>query len=165
MIARRISSKLPALVYQPPKVFDIHYFRQIHAAGALPVLDTEFFTNTDIIQMIEQLGQTDLLFGIRIAADNHALQDYLEHNSIANLDLIVFSYRTPADLAAFQFSNRDYRFFIETTDIKLKDDLVRIAPHGVITKGQEGPGKISRFSSFIRTISVNVPPTSIPILI
>ena len=62
MIARRISSKLPVLAYHPPKVFDPDYFNHIHAAGALPILDTEFFANTDIIQMIEQLGQTDVIF-------------------------------------------------------------------------------------------------------
>ena len=78
MIARRISSKLPVLAYHPPKVFDPDYFNHIHAAGALPVLDTEFFTNTDIIQMIEQLGQADVLFGLRLAADNQALRDYLQ---------------------------------------------------------------------------------------
>ena len=149
MIARRISSRLPVLAYHPPKVFDPGYFSHIHAAGALPVLDTEFFANTDIIQMIEQLGQTDLIFGLRLAVDNQALQDYLETNSIANLDLIVFTYRTPADLAGFQFNNRDYRFFVEVTGIKLQDELDRIGPHGVITKGQEGPGKVSHYSSFI----------------
>ena len=118
-------------------------------AGGLPVLDTEFFANTDIIQMIEQLGRSDLLFGVRLAADNQALRDYLETNSIANLDLIVFSYRSSADLAGLQFNNRDYRFFVEATDIKLLDELDRIDPHGIIAKGNEGPGKVSRYSSFI----------------
>jgi len=149
MIARRISSRLPVLAYHPPKVFDVDYFRHLHAAGALPVLDTEFFANTDIIPIIEQLGQTDLLFGLRLDAGNQGLRDYLETNSIANLDLIVFTYRTPADLAGFEFRNPDNRFFIEVTDIKLQDHLDRIAPHGIITKGQEGPGKISRYSSFV----------------
>ena len=149
MIARRISSRLPVMIYNPPKVFDPAHFSCIHAAGALPVLDTEFFTNTDIIQMIETLGQSELIFGLRLAADNRAIRDYLETNSIANLDLIVFTYRTSAELADFQFDNRDYRFFIETTDIKLQTELDRIAPHGLICKGQEGPGKVSRYSSFI----------------
>jgi hypothetical protein len=149
MIARRISSKLPVLAYHPPKVFAPDYFNHIHAAGALPVLDTEFLANTDIIQMIEQLGQTDVIFGLRLAADNQALRDYLETNSITNLDLIVFSYRSSADLAGLQFNNRDYRFFVEATDIKLLDELDRIDPHGIIAKGNEGPGKVSRYSSFI----------------
>ncbi len=149
MIVRRISSRLPVIVYQPPKVFDPSYFASVHAAGGLPVLDTEFFANTDIIQMIEQLAQSDLLFGVRLAADNQAIREYLENNSIANMDLIVFSYRAAAELSGFQFTNRDYRFFIEVTDIKLQEALARIAPHGVIVKGQEGPGKVSRYSAFI----------------
>ncbi len=149
MIARRISARLPLLVYHPSKVFDLTYFRSLHTAGALPMLDTEFFTNTDIIQMVETLSQNELIFGLRLAVDNQALRDYLETNSIANLDLIVFTYRTPADLDGFRFDNRDYRFFIETTDINLKDSLTRIDPHGLIVKGHEGPGKVSRYSSFV----------------
>ena len=149
MIARRISSRLPLLVYHPSKVFDPAYCQSIHAAGALPMLDTEFFTNTDIIQMIEALGQSKLIFGLRLAADNQALLDYLEANSIANLDLIVFTYRTPADLDGFRFDNRDYRFFIETTHINLKEALTRIDPHGLIVKGHEGPGRVSRYSAFV----------------
>ncbi|HSO18002.1 MAG TPA: polyketide synthase, partial [Desulfosarcina sp.] len=149
MITRRINARLPILVYQPPKVFDRPYFLSLHEAGALPVLDTEFFTNTDAIQMIEELGRSDLLFGVRLGAANQALREYLENSRIANLDLVVFTYRTAADLAGLKFDNRDYRFFVEVTDIKLQEDLDRIGPNGVIVKGQEGPGKVSRYSSFI----------------
>ena len=141
--------RLPLLVYPPSKVFDPAYCQSIHDAGALPMLDTEFFTNTDIIQMVETLGQSKLIFGLRLAADNKALLDYLEANSIANLDLIVFTYRTPADLDAFRFDNRDYRFFIETTHINQKEALTRIDPHGLIVKGHEGPGRVSRYSAFV----------------
>ncbi len=46
MIKRILGTRLPLMVYNPPKVFDLGYFTRCHQSGALPVLDTEFMTNT-----------------------------------------------------------------------------------------------------------------------
>nr|MDJ0668706.1 beta-ketoacyl synthase N-terminal-like domain-containing protein [Desulfobacterales bacterium] len=149
MLTRLISSRLPVLAYHPTRICDTAYMQALHRAGALPVMDTEFLTNTEIIQTLDRLSGTDLLFGLRLAVSNRALVDYLQRNPIANLDLIIFSYRTTEELGAFEFNHRDYKFVLEIVDIKLDQDIARIAPHGLIVKGMEAPGKVSRNSAFI----------------
>ena len=39
MIKRILSSRLPLIVYNPVKVFDIKYFKEIFNSGALPVFE------------------------------------------------------------------------------------------------------------------------------
>nr|MBL0715096.1 acyltransferase domain-containing protein [Desulfobacterales bacterium] len=149
MITRLVSSRLPVLAYHPPKICDATYMQALDRAGALPILDTEFLTNTEVIQTLDRMAGEDLLFGLRLPVANQALVDYLERNSIANLDLVIFTYRTVGDLKSFQFDNRDYKFVLEIVDIKLDQEIKRIAPHGLIVKGMEAPGKVSRYSAFI----------------
>ncbi|MGD8243216.1 MAG: beta-ketoacyl synthase N-terminal-like domain-containing protein, partial [Desulfobacterales bacterium] len=149
MLTRLVSSRLPVLAYHPTKICDAAYMQALHRAGALPIMDTEFLTNTEIIQTLDRLSDSDLLFGLRLAVSNRALVDYLQRNPIANLDLVIFSYRTTEELQAFDFNHRDCKFVLEIVDIKLDKEIDRIAPHGLIVKGMEAPGKVSRNSALI----------------
>nr|MDJ0888289.1 hypothetical protein [Desulfobacterales bacterium] len=149
MITRLVSSRLPVMAYHPPKVCDTAYMQALDRAGALPILDSEFLTNTEIIQTLDHLSGMDLLFGLRLPVANQALVDYLDRNPLANLELIVFTYRTQDELQRFRFDNRDYKFALELVDIKLDQEIERIAPHGLIVKGMEAPGRVSRNSAFI----------------
>ncbi|MBW1940315.1 MAG: hypothetical protein JRI28_02880 [Deltaproteobacteria bacterium] len=54
MIKRIVNSRLPLIVYNPPKVFDMDYFKETYNAGGLPVLDTEFFEYDEIVEIIER---------------------------------------------------------------------------------------------------------------
>ena len=47
MIPRLVSSRLPVLAYHPPKVCDTAYMQALDRAGVLPILDSEFLTNTE----------------------------------------------------------------------------------------------------------------------
>jgi len=66
MIKRIVNSRLPLIVYNPPKVFDMDYFKETYNAGGLPVLDTEFFEYDEIVEIIERLSNESILFGIRL---------------------------------------------------------------------------------------------------
>ena len=149
MIKRLLDSKLPLMVYSPYRVFDIAYYRNIFAAGGLPVLDTEFMTDAEIEKNIEKLAAEKILFGLRLSIDRQNIQKRLKEQHVGNLDAIVFSYQRAENLSAFNFDNRDYKFFVESTDINISVDLERIGPHGLILKGNEAPGKISAYTSFV----------------
>ncbi|MCP4692973.1 MAG: polyketide synthase, partial [Desulfobacterales bacterium] len=149
MIKRLLGSRLPLIVYNPPRVFDMNYFRKAWEAGALPVLDTEFFEPDAIIRHVESLAREKFAFGVRIFVHQTAVIDSLKENMIPNLDLIVFAYHGPGDLDAFDFDCADYTFFMETVHTELAQSMERIAPHGLIVKGCEAPGKTSRFTSFV----------------
>ncbi|MBW1867536.1 MAG: hypothetical protein JRI38_07320, partial [Deltaproteobacteria bacterium] len=129
MIKRLLDSRLPLMVYSPYRVFDIEYYRKIFAAGALPMFDTEFMTDAEIEKM--------------------DIQKRLKEQHIGNMDAIVFSYQKAAAISTFDFNNRDYKFFIESTDINITAELDRIGPHGLILKGNEAPGKVSGYTSFV----------------
>ncbi len=164
MIKRILDSRLPLIVYNPPKVFDKNYFIKCHEAGALPVYDTEFISNDEIISVIHILSKEDILFGIRILDSNNLIKDYITDNHIINLDLIVFKYDNVNDLKKFFFANKDYKIFIETRHIDINEDLEAITPHGLILKGNEAPGRVSKFTSMI-LMQYYLEKSSIPIFI
>jgi len=149
MIKRLLDSRLPLMIYSPYRVFNIDYYRKIFAAGALPMFDTEFMTDAEIEANLEKLAAEKILFGLRLSIDRENIQKRLRDRYIGNLDVIVFSYQRSEDFSTFDFDNRDYKVFIESTDINITAELDRICPHGLILKGNEAPGKISTYTSFV----------------
>ena len=70
MIRRILNSRLPLMVHNPVKVFDIKYFKEIFNSGALPVFDTEFLSDNEIIKKVQLLSQEYLCSGIRLYNHN-----------------------------------------------------------------------------------------------
>jgi len=148
MITRILNSRLPLMIFTPVKVFDISYFNAIHKAGALPVFDTEFLSHEDILSKALVLSRENLAFGLRLAAHDPGLISALKKENIANLDVISVPLEredTPADLSRFG----DTKILLEIRDIHLTEQIRSIDPHGLILKGNEAAGRVSRYSSFI----------------
>jgi malonyl CoA-acyl carrier protein transacylase/acyl carrier protein len=149
MIKKILNSRLPLMVYNPPLAFDMNYFVNIFMAGALPIFETAFYTDKQIIDILKQLSRADLLFGIRLSMHKQGVIQYLRQQDHANLDLIIFSYDDISELNSFSFDHTDYRFLIEVMDIHILEELNALAPHGVIVKGFEAPGKVSKYTSMV----------------
>ena len=148
MIRRILNSRLPLMVYNPVKVFDIKYFNEIFNAGALPVFDTEFLTHEEILEKAALLSKESICFGIRLCSHDNELVKKIKLQQIMNLDLIIapFSHEdTPADFTHFS----DTKIVLEIKDINLNDQIRTVSPHALILKGNEAGGKVSRYSSFI----------------
>ena len=82
MITRILNSRLPLMVYNPVKVFDLKYFKTIFNAGALPVFDTEFLSRDDILQNALLLAGENLQFGLRLAEHDHDIIDAIRQKNI-----------------------------------------------------------------------------------
>jgi hypothetical protein len=81
------------MVYNPVKVFDIKYFKDIFKAGALPVFDTEFLNHDDILQYANQLSEEEeLSFGIRLSDHDAGLIEKIKEKQMRNLDLVMAEY-------------------------------------------------------------------------
>ncbi|MBP7496330.1 MAG: acyltransferase domain-containing protein, partial [Bacteroidales bacterium] len=149
---RTINTRLPLIVSGPPKVFDISYFDAIYQAGALPLLDTEYFSEKENIENINKIINKGILFGLRMLVTDKNLTEFLEGNNFKNLDLIVFSYKDKEELKGFIFKNRYYKYFIEIKDIGLDENRLAgfgIEANGLILKGYEAGGRVSKYTSFI----------------
>ncbi|MFA5905301.1 MAG: beta-ketoacyl synthase N-terminal-like domain-containing protein, partial [Desulfobacula sp.] len=148
MIRRILNSRLPLMVYNPVKVFDVRYFKEIFTAGALPVLDTEFLTHEEILERALQLAGEPLCFGIRLFSHDRDLIEKIKEKQMINLDLIICPLSkkdTPADFSHFS----DTKIVLEIKDIHINDKIKEISPHALILKGNEAGGKVSKYSSFI----------------
>jgi len=148
MIRRVLNSRLPLMVYNPVKVFDINYFKEIFKSGALPVFDTEFLNSSDIIEKLLQISREDLCFGIRLYNHNADLVERIKKLQLVNLDVIVcpvVEEDTPADFSGFAGT----KIVLEIKDININEKIKTISPHALILKGNEAGGKVSQYSSFI----------------
>ena len=148
MIRRILNSRLPLMVYNPVKVFDVKYFKDIYNAGALPVFDTEFISHDDILQHARLLSREIFSFGIRLSTHDTALIGKIKELQIMNLDLVIFPFSkedTPADVSNFA----DTKIVLEIKDININDRIKEVSPHALILKGNEAGGKVSKYSSFI----------------
>ena len=149
MIKRIIISRFPLIVNSPAKVFDLNYFKAVHDAGGLPLFDTEYFSDEENIKILNQLKDLDILFSARVTARNHKLIQLLNENNITNLDLIVFSYSKTEELDTIDFNNSFYKRFIEIKDILINEKIEKLNVNGLILKGYEAKGSISKHTSFI----------------
>jgi len=149
MIKRLLDSRLPLMVYNPPGSVDTTYFESIHQAGGLPVLDTEFLTKDTVVREMENLENRGILFGLRMQLTDKELMGLVQQRHFEQLDLVIFSCRQAADLSDFDFEPDHYKFFIEIFDIGCADLLASLAPHGLVIRGSEAPGRGSRYSAFV----------------
>ncbi|MCD4721719.1 MAG: nitronate monooxygenase, partial [Desulfobacula sp.] len=148
MIRRILNSRLPLMVYNPVKVFDVKYFKEIFNAGALPVFDTEFLSTDDILQGVLLLSREKFSFGIRLSTHDNELIEKIKRQQMINLDLIIFPFAAdepPADFTNFA----DTKIVMEIKDININDKIKEVSPHALILKGNEAGGKVSKYSSFI----------------
>jgi malonyl CoA-acyl carrier protein transacylase len=148
MITRIINSRLPLMVLNPVKVFDLNYFKAINDAGALGVFDTEFLEKDLIFERLEKLSRENLLFGVRLAGQDQDIIDEIKKLESDNLELIIAPLGKddkPAD-----FSNlSDIKIALEIRDININEKIKTITPHTLILKGNEASGRVSKYSSFI----------------
>ncbi len=148
MITRVINSRLPLMVMNPVKVFDIEYFTRLYQAGALPVFDTEFLDSDLILENAAALEADGILFGLRLKAHDGNLIEALKKRRFTNLDAIVVPLEkndTPADFSLFA----DTRIVLEVKDIDMVNAIDAVSPHALLLKGNEAAGKVSAYSSFI----------------
>ena len=148
MIRRILNSKLPLMVYNPVKVFDITYFQTVFNAGGLPVLDTEFMPRQQTIETVKQLSREALSFGVRLSSHDKDMIAQIKNLEMVNLDaLIVPLGKTdePADFSDFM----DTKIILEIKDVKINDKIKTANPHALVLKGNEAGGKVSKYSSFI----------------
>mgnify|MGYP000891874441 CR=1 FL=1 len=148
MITRILNSRLPLMIYTPVKGFDVSYFHAIYRSGALPVFDTEFLTREDILEKALVLAQEPFSFGIRLAAHDHDTIAALKQKNMANLDLLIVPLSEQDEAADFA-NFGDTKIVPEIRDIHLLEKMRPMDPHGLILRGNEAAGKVSRYSSFI----------------
>jgi acyl transferase domain-containing protein/NAD(P)H-dependent flavin oxidoreductase YrpB (nitropropane dioxygenase family)/acyl carrier protein len=148
MITRILQARLPLMIYTPVKVFDIPYCNAIYAAGALPVLDTEFLTREVILQKTALLSKENISFGLRLSRVDHQLLAALEKEQISNLDLLVLPVSKTSDVPS-KIHMGETKLLLEIKDIDLTDVIAKADPHALVLKGNEAAGQVSKYSSFI----------------
>lgn len=149
MIKRIISTPLPCIIYNPPKIVDEYYMRECHKAGALPIIDTEFLHSDFIMEILQKYSREEILFGVRLSSRDIELISFINNENIHNLDCIILSYNDPKDLSLVTDLNSDCKVIVEVTDIEILEELKKLAPHALIVKGNEAPGKVSRYTSLV----------------
>ena len=149
MLKQILSTRFPLLILHPALVFHREYFSAIADAGGLPVFDTEFFSDDEVLEKTAILEKESFTFGLRLSVSRKSLLAAVTEKHHDNLELLVFHYESAGQLEDFSFTSHDCRFFIETLDIGLNKELERIAPHGLILRGYEAPGRVSGYTSFI----------------
>ncbi len=150
MIKRILSSRLPLIVYNPVKVFSIDFFTEAFNAGSLPVFDTEFTADNEIIENVKKIAKKNILFGLRLACPDKELIERLKEFELANLDLLVIPVeKNNNDDISFIKSFADTKIALEIIDININEKIDQVAPHALILKGNEAGGRVSRNSSFI----------------
>ncbi|MBI9088008.1 MAG: SDR family NAD(P)-dependent oxidoreductase [Desulfobacterium sp.] len=148
MITRLFNSRLPLMVYNPSKVFNLDFFSRAFRAGALPVFDSEFLSNTEILNRVKTLAMTDILFGVRLVSPDETLLEGLKALNAPNLNCVVIPLgkgETPVDLDGFS----ETKIILEVRDIDMTDAIEAVEPHGLILKGNEAGGRVSNYSAFI----------------
>ncbi|MCG8566435.1 MAG: hypothetical protein MI747_15270, partial [Desulfobacterales bacterium] len=148
MITRILNSRLPLMILNPIKGFDLKYFKTIHASGALPVFDTEFMAQDEILDKAAQLSQEEIHFGLRLSAPDEKMIQALRDARYTNLDLLTIAL-SKEDKAVDVSGMGHTKLALELTDIHMEDVIADMEPHALILKGNEAAGKVSRYSSFI----------------
>ncbi|WP_198013926.1 type I polyketide synthase [Desulforegula conservatrix] len=149
MIRRILDSRLPFMAYPPTRVFDLNFFKSVHEAGGLPVLDTEFFQNDEILQYAEMLGNACILFGVRIPATNSELIKRLYSKRHDYLDALIIYGLYKDELKNYEPASRSFKIILEVRDININDTLETIAPDAIILKGTESGGLVSGYTGYV----------------
>jgi malonyl CoA-acyl carrier protein transacylase len=136
------------MVYNPSKLFSLDFFTRAFRAGALPVFDSEFLSNTEILDRVKDLARTDILFGLRLVSPDETLLKELKALNAPNLDCVVIPLgkgETPVDLDGFS----ETKIILEVRDIEMNEAIEAVEPHGLIIRGNEAGGRVSNYSAFI----------------
>ncbi len=149
MIQQVCSTSLPLIVYNPAGTFSMDYFRHCAEAGALPVFDTEFFSDRDALSRTGELADSGFLFGLRVAAERGDLLREISRMSIAGCDALVVYYNRPEELRDLRREIAPCPVIVEVTDIEINEILEKVPPSALILKGYEAQGKVSRYTSFV----------------
>ncbi len=149
MYKRVICAKFPLMVCNPPAVAAVDYLAAAHRAGALPVLDTEFLDTAGVLAATAELSARHVVFALRLMADNRKLLDRLRQAAPPGMQALVLAYRRPEDLAAFESGDAPWDRFVEVRDLEMDAVLSPLAPHAIIVRGHEAPGRVATVSSFI----------------
>ncbi|MDY0131850.1 MAG: beta-ketoacyl synthase N-terminal-like domain-containing protein [Desulforegulaceae bacterium] len=149
MIKKIFNSSLPVLAYNPFGSPEIKYFKALFESGCLPVFDTEFIENEITLDLIDQLENSEILYGIRIFAENSELFKLIETKKLRNLEAVIVSYLDKAELKNFSFPSSQTVKLIETTDIQISEELKSTGAEALVLKGAEAGGKISEYTSFV----------------
>ncbi|MGM0643067.1 MAG: SDR family NAD(P)-dependent oxidoreductase [Thermodesulfobacteriota bacterium] len=148
MITRILNSRLPLMVMNPVKVFDAGYLREIHASGALPVLDTQFLERDVILERVDMLSREDILFGLRMSEMDIDLVKELEKRETDNLDVLIMPEHESGEVSDYTVPG-DTKLVLEVTRTDINEKIESISPHALVLKGNEAAGSVSGLSSFI----------------
>jgi hypothetical protein len=148
MTKRILDSRLPLVVYNPSGVFDTGYLEECHRAGALPVFDTEFFSDDAALAGVRKLSEAKIIFGVRLDGRREPLVKALLGSPAANMDAVImyFDGGLPE-----KFDDRGFtgKIILETVDFISDEALSVMDPQALIVRGNEAGGRVSRFTSFI----------------
>ena len=151
MLTRILNARLPLMVYNPTKVFSLSFFTEIFKAGGLPVFDTEFMPEDEILSGAKELEKKGVLFGLRLVDPGAVLLETLRSLHLDHLDVVVIPVEkdaAPADPSALAGLGHT-RLILEVRDININPTIDAWDPHGLVLRGNEAGGRVSNYSSFI----------------
>jgi NAD(P)H-dependent flavin oxidoreductase YrpB (nitropropane dioxygenase family) len=149
VITSLLNTKYPLIITHPPLVIDRDYFRAIAQSGALPLLDTEFMQEEDIIDTVRSMDKDLFAYGIKISVAQKPLLERLIQDKPVYLDLIVLTYDSPDQFTGFSCDSNGTPIFVEARDIDLPSSFSHFSPDGLILKGYEAGGRVSGYTAFI----------------
>nr|WP_319493995.1 polyketide synthase [uncultured Desulfobacter sp.] len=148
MLNRILTTRLPLLAYHPPKTYDIDFFKNIWLAGAMPVIDTEFISASNLSELLEQIKNQNLRHGIRIYAEDEEIWAHFDRHPADLPECVIVAYHNPDSLIRRKDVKAEI-LMMEIYEPGLESVLKEINPHGIILKGREAGGRASSASSFM----------------
>ncbi|MDY0374137.1 MAG: SDR family NAD(P)-dependent oxidoreductase [Desulfobacterium sp.] len=152
MITRLFNSRLPLMIYNPAKVFSLNFFIKAYKAGALPVFDTEFLSDNEILENISSLVRANILFGLRLVQPSQALVDRIKILDLTRLNCIVVPLAANGDPEGLKQSLEGFfetKIILEVREIEMNEAIETVDPHALVLRGNETGGRVSSFSAFI----------------
>ncbi|ACN16274.1 predicted polyketide synthase [Desulforapulum autotrophicum HRM2] len=152
MITRLFNSRLPLMVYNPAKVFSLDFFINAYRAGALPVFDTEFMLDHDILEGIKRLATANILFGVRVVGPSQTLLNNIKALDLTNLNCLVLPFSGTDNPDEFKENLEGFfetKIILEVREISMNKAIETVDPHGLVLRGNEACGRVSNFSAFI----------------
>ena len=145
MNKRVLDSRLPVIVYNPAGVYDSPYFSAVAESGALPVFDTEFLSDDEVLAHLKSLEALSFVYGIRFNVTRTKIADRIRNERLLGCDaLVLYSFDGKGS-----FSFPGYKIILEAVDLLPAHELAVIDPSAVIVRGFEAGGRSSRYTSFI----------------
>ena len=148
VLNRILTTRLPLLAYHPPKTYGVDFFKNIWQAGAMPVLDTEFISASNLSELLKQIKNQNLRHGIRIYAEDEEIWAYFKQYPADLPECVIVGYHNPDSLIKRKDVNAEI-LMMEIYEPGLETVLKEINPHGIILKGREAGGRASSASSFM----------------